>query len=238
MYKIITTSWDDGHPLDFRLAELLDKYSLKATFYIPKLNVQNEVMDESHIAQLGKRYEIGGHTINHVNLTKLNSYNLQSEIKGCYSWLQEVTGKSPASFCPPFGAYNAVAVQHIHAAGFKVIRSTQLLSVKSTTPISHTTLQLFSHSAFTYAKHLSIRVKLMNLLLWLSSNGVSDLLKLTDYYLDHINANGGCFHLWGHSWEIEKFHLWEKLETVLQHLSELNEFTYVENGQLRDYTSL
>ena len=28
----ITTSWDDGHPLDFRVAELLAKYGLPGTF--------------------------------------------------------------------------------------------------------------------------------------------------------------------------------------------------------------
>jgi hypothetical protein len=28
----ITTSWDDGHPLDLRVAELLAKYGLKDTF--------------------------------------------------------------------------------------------------------------------------------------------------------------------------------------------------------------
>ena len=32
----ITTSWDDGHPLDLRVAELLTKYGLHGTFYIPK----------------------------------------------------------------------------------------------------------------------------------------------------------------------------------------------------------
>ncbi len=30
-----TTSWDDGSIYDMRLAELLLKYGLKATFYIP-----------------------------------------------------------------------------------------------------------------------------------------------------------------------------------------------------------
>ena len=41
--KIITTSWDDGHPLDFKLAELLNKYNLKGTFYIPRSNAEHRV---------------------------------------------------------------------------------------------------------------------------------------------------------------------------------------------------
>ena len=31
----ITTSWDDGHPLDLRVAELLSEYHLQGTFYVP-----------------------------------------------------------------------------------------------------------------------------------------------------------------------------------------------------------
>jgi len=60
--KLITTSWDDGHPKDFKIAELLDKYNLQATFYIPKENAEHEVMKEERILELSKKYEIGGHT--------------------------------------------------------------------------------------------------------------------------------------------------------------------------------
>ena len=31
---IVTTSWDDGHKLDLKLAALLKKYNIKGTFYI------------------------------------------------------------------------------------------------------------------------------------------------------------------------------------------------------------
>ncbi len=34
MKKIVTTSWDDGHKLDLKLAHLLQKYNMPATFYV------------------------------------------------------------------------------------------------------------------------------------------------------------------------------------------------------------
>ena len=46
---IVTTSWDDGHPLDFKIASLLEEYNLKGTFYIPKANCENLVMEEEEI---------------------------------------------------------------------------------------------------------------------------------------------------------------------------------------------
>ena len=34
----ITTSWDDGHPMDLRVAELLTRSGLPGTFYVPPSN--------------------------------------------------------------------------------------------------------------------------------------------------------------------------------------------------------
>jgi peptidoglycan/xylan/chitin deacetylase (PgdA/CDA1 family) len=39
---VVTTSWDDGHPLDLKLAELLKKYDVPATLYMPMDNPERE----------------------------------------------------------------------------------------------------------------------------------------------------------------------------------------------------
>jgi peptidoglycan/xylan/chitin deacetylase (PgdA/CDA1 family) len=65
---IITTSWDDGHPLDYKLVALLEKYDIKATFYIPLANVENNVMERSQMKDISNYHEIGGHTVNHIYL--------------------------------------------------------------------------------------------------------------------------------------------------------------------------
>jgi len=56
---IVTTSWDDGHKFDIRLAKLLDKYGLKGTFYITK-NFQGRLSKEE-IKSISKNHEIGAH---------------------------------------------------------------------------------------------------------------------------------------------------------------------------------
>jgi peptidoglycan/xylan/chitin deacetylase (PgdA/CDA1 family) len=35
---MVTTTWDDSHILDFKLAKLLKKYGIKGTFYISPKN--------------------------------------------------------------------------------------------------------------------------------------------------------------------------------------------------------
>ena len=54
-----TTSWDDGYKSDVRIAELLKKYILTGTFYIPTCCHLND----EQIISLSKNFEIGGHTI-------------------------------------------------------------------------------------------------------------------------------------------------------------------------------
>jgi peptidoglycan-N-acetylglucosamine deacetylase len=51
----LTTSWDDGHPFDLRVADLPKKYRLRGTFYVP-MKSQNETMN---VLQLRKRRGVG-----------------------------------------------------------------------------------------------------------------------------------------------------------------------------------
>jgi hypothetical protein len=234
--RYITTSWDDGHPADRRLSELLAKYDLKATFYIPRSNEEHPVMEEGEIVDLSRDFEIGGHTLHHVNLERLPLSEAIAEVRGCFDWLKSLLGKDPVSFCPPFGAYGERSINAIYLAGFRTIRTTELLSTKVAGNLLHTTLQAFPHSGLTYFKHLLLRRRLSRFEDWRRSGCSSNLLQLLDHYLEDIQIYGGCFHLWGHSWEIEENNLWDKVEQVFQKISHLPGFTYVENKELATTT--
>jgi len=45
-------------------------------------------------------------------------------------------------------------------------------------------------------------------------------------------ADGGVFHIWGHSWEIEKYKMWDELKNVLEYISKHNGVDYLTNGQI------
>lgn len=233
--KLITTSWDDGYPQDLRLAALLDKYNLPGTFYIPKTNSEHVVMEENTMVELSRKFEIGGHTLNHVRLySNLKAGFLDAEITGCFNWLKGLLGYEPVSFCFPGGVVNKAAIQSAYQAGFKVLRTTELLSTSltSTDDLFPTTLQVYGHQRPAYVKNLIKRQQYKSLVSWLSTFGTTDLFKLIDFKLDRIAKNDGCFHLWGHSWEIEKYDLWNKLEMIFKRISGMNEFKYVFNKDL------
>lgn len=232
--KLITTSWDDGHPLDYRMAELLNKYNLAATFYIPRHNSERQVMSGSQIAGLAKQYEIGGHTLNHVRLHQQNRNIIKNEVAGSFNWLKDLLGHDPESFCFPGGIYNKPAIAAVFKSGYKLARTTELLCTKFSPAetIVSTTLQAYEHSGFTYCKHLLKRARWTNLIKWLTLNSSNNLVKLSEKYLNEVVKKDGCFHLWGHSWEIEENKLWKKLEEIFKALSNRPDFKYIENKHL------
>jgi hypothetical protein len=57
-----------------------------------------------------------------------------------------------------------------------------------------------------------------------------DLLAMAVF--DRVLQTGGIFHLWGHSWEIEKFADWPRLVRVLDYIGRRPGVSYVDNAGL------
>ena len=124
----ITTSWDDGHPLDFRVADLLAKHGLRGTFYVPRSS-EYGTMTAAQVHELSRAFEIGAHTVNHVDLTRVSEKAAWQEIVGSRSWVEDQTGRSCPMFCPPRGRYLPQHLRLVRSAGFRGVRSVELLSV-------------------------------------------------------------------------------------------------------------
>ena len=99
---IVTTSWDDGHILDIRVAKLLKKYRLEGTFYISpkdKEILQTNRLSNEQIVFLANDFEIGAHTMTHPLLTKTEDMVAKKEIIDSKNYLEKIIGKSVKSFC-------------------------------------------------------------------------------------------------------------------------------------------
>ena len=124
---IITTSWDDGHKSDLRLAKLLDKYDLKATFYIPKTCELRFLTDEE-VKKLDKNHEIGAHDFNHDHLTQLDLEELKNQISGAREYLESLLGKKIKMFSYPRGEYNKQVRDVVEGSGFLGARTVKEFS--------------------------------------------------------------------------------------------------------------
>lgn len=242
-----TCSFDDGDVNDLRLAELLQKYNLKGTFYIPRTcDLVTKILTDEQIRQLSGVAEIGGHTISHQVLTHITDERAEQEIVDCKSWLEDVTGKEVPAFCPPTGRFSKQHILFQKKAGFRVMRTVEMLSY-SLKKIEHTndfvilptTSQVYNHTKMAYLKNAAKRFKFGRYSLFgklynpdwevMSNNYIS--------YLNEIAEAGNAayfFHLWGHSWEIEKYSLWNGLEKLFRRLSEMESIVACDNTTLSE----
>ena len=234
--KVITTSWDDGHPCDWKVANLLAKYGLKGTFYVPRNNTEREVIPIQDVKELAQGFEIGGHSLNHVLLHRINEEKAAAEIRGSQEWLSDLLGITPKAFCYPRGRFTGGIQKLVRDAGFHYARTVQLMRTDLPDAFAApTTLQLFEHSRPGYLRNFLRRRDLRTVFRYgVLLRARTDLGFLTDHFLDQIDAGGGTFHLWGHSWEIEQYGLWVILDTILGKLAARKNFRFVFNSELTD----
>jgi len=237
----ITTSWDDGHPSDQWLADLLDRHGVPATFYVPRTDAMHgkPTLDPPALRRLAERFELGGHTLTHVELTTLDRGGAMAETAGCRAWLEDVTGGPVSVFCPPCGRF---AEQHramIGEAGFRGFRTVELMSTdpprrrRAELPAElPTTLQAFPHGPGAPLRNIVKRRRPGNLWRWLRTGG-RGWVERVPALLDRVVARGGVFHLWGHSWELDEQRQWEALARALAAIaSRADRARLVTNGQL------
>ncbi len=218
MPPLFTTSWDDGHPLDFRVADMLRRHGLTGTFYIPR-TAPTGVMSEAEIRQLSQSFEIGAHTLNHVFLTQTPTLQARQEISDSRLWVQSLTGQACIMFCPPAGKFSSAHVRMIRDAGFVGLRSVEMLSLSP--PRLHrgllimpTTLQAHPHKPLSLLKNFAKRFSIQNLWRYILHGNASDWPSAAASLLNLTARHGGVFHLWGHSWELEQANQWSRLDQV------------------------
>jgi peptidoglycan-N-acetylglucosamine deacetylase len=232
-----TTSWDDGTIHDLRLAELLTKYDLPATFYIAQKH-QYGSLSEEDIAELGRYFEIGAHTLNHIVLSSANKQLVSDEIQGSKSWIEQVTGSPCQMFCFPRGKFHKQQLDVVKNAGFTGARTVELMSLESPTFIAGmrlmaTTVQCFPHTYSDYLRNIISRRKLKNVRTYLQVATLKSWTSQARFLLSRAHRYGGLFHLWGHAWEIEQQGLWCQLEEVCRAAAAYRPYgTYATNGEL------
>ena len=133
-YIIITV--DDGYIDNLTLMlPLLKKYQLKAVVYVVTGEEYNrwdvdgpnnsekrvELMGKSDIKELSESglVEIGGHTLSHPRLPKINLAKQQHEVVTNKHQLEEIIGNKLTSFAYPYGDLDENVKQVVKDAGYK-----------------------------------------------------------------------------------------------------------------------
>jgi len=230
---LVTTSWDDGHVLDMRVAELLKTYGIRGTFYIAPHNHELKEVDrlsDEQIKTLAQEFEIGAHTMTHRSLIHLKEKEALFEIGKSQQYLESLLSKKVTSFCYPRGAYRKEHVTMVKDVGFTLARTVKRF-VTRPEPTSvletHTSVHTYNHWSDVWGVFLLARG---NLRTFFSLYRKWD--KIAVALFDRVLEQGGVFHLWGHSWELRDRNDWERLEAVLQYIAGKEGVQYVDNKEI------
>lgn len=199
MYKPnIITSWDDGSIYDLKIAILLKKYNLQGTFFIPS----NCELSDAQIKELSRDFELGGHTVTHpTDLKKLSGELLSNELEFNKELLEDISNKEVDYFCYPRGRYNEDTIEALKKAGFKRARTTLVGYIDKQEDLFRIKTSI----------HVYPDRKEYHRISWVEV--------ANELWEKALNTENSQFHIWGHSWEIEKLGLWKELDLLFKKIT-------------------
>ena len=99
----IALTFDDGpHPTQtLKILEILERYHVKATFFMVGVNVVNYPDVARAVLRAG--HEVGNHTYSHYHIKELGTGALEAELGKCEDALEELCEYRPHLLRPPEG---------------------------------------------------------------------------------------------------------------------------------------
>jgi len=216
--RIFLTSWDDGRIEDLELADLLLEYRIPAVFYIP---IECDLLSYQirRLAGLDKScplckfrrelFDIGAHTVTHPeDLKKLSDKEAFEEIYESKVRLEKILGRPVKRFAYPGGRYDERIKELVRKAGFTEARTTQSGSIEFPKDLLAIKPTAHVHPEKMYENDLTWK-------------------EFAEKKLEEVIEKGGRFELWGHSYELYKYNMWEFLQDFLAYMDdELKRINY------------
>ncbi len=232
--RIVTTSWDDGDPADLKVASLLGARGLPGTFFIPMTGYRGRptLLPADLRSLAAEGFEIGAHGVSHRTLYGLPQSEIEHEVRGSKGALEGILGSEVPMFCYPRGKYDQRVSEQLKAAGFRGARTTRMLSIETDFARFEmpTSLQVYPHTDWTYIKNIAKARKAGRLFGYLSRfRGTENWVALGKILFDRVMEDGGIWHLYGHSWEIEELGLWTGLAELLDYVRGREGIQYATN---------
>lgn len=199
--KTISISFDAawGNEDTEQLIEILEKYNVKATFFVVGEWVDKYPESVKQLSDAG--HEVMNHSDNHPHMTKLSQEDMRKQLTTCNEKIEAITGVKPILFRAPYGDYNNEVIKTIRDCGCYTIQwdvdsldwkdlSASEITKRVTEKVKPGSIVLF-HNA---AKHTP--EALPHILEKLTSDGyniipISQLIYADNYTID----NNGMQHL-------------------------------------------
>ncbi|CAK7083668.1 polysaccharide deacetylase family sporulation protein PdaB [Tissierella sp. P1] len=111
-------AWGNEYTND--ILDTLDKYKVKSTFFLVGFWADKYPEDVKEIAKRG--HDVGNHSTTHPNMPQLSPEKMAEELNTTGQKIEELIGKKPTLFRPPFGDYNDNLIRTCRENGYYVIQ--------------------------------------------------------------------------------------------------------------------
>lgn len=186
--KYVALTFDDGPSKEVtpRILDTLAQHGAKATFFM--IGNQAKMLPEIAQQVAAAGHEIGNHTMDHADLSKLDPGSIRKKIGDAADSIEHATGIQPYLVRPPYGAYNDAVLNDAANQGDSLILwsvdSLDWQSRNADAVINEIQKEITSGAIILmHDIHPSTADALPRLLDWLESQGyqfvtVSQLLKM------------------------------------------------------------
>lgn len=106
----IALTFDDGpHPKQtYKILDILEKYDIKATFFVVGVNAENYPEPLKEIVKRG--HEIGNHTYSHKYVKGKDAKTVSADLDRCRDVIFSICGVKPTVFRAPGGLMDEISV--------------------------------------------------------------------------------------------------------------------------------
>lgn len=117
----VSLTFDDGPDPNYtpEVLDILDRYDVKATFFVIGSNVRlhPEILED--IRERG--HVVAHHSVTHPQLDKVSPAKLEEEITLGTKLIEDVLDEKPTCLRPPYGARNSRVDERVRANGMEVL---------------------------------------------------------------------------------------------------------------------
>ena len=222
--KAVTFSYDDGVTQDQRLIDLFDRYGLKATFNLNSgllgtagsliradKTVAHVKPRACEVREIYRGHEIAGHTLTHPSLVGLDEEEIVRQVEEDRQALSELAGYEVVgmAYCGGGVNYDARVAEIIRRrTGMKYCRTTQ-------------TDESFAPQSDLYVFRPTV---------W---HGDWDrLFALGERFLAAESGRPAVLYVWGHAYEFDIDHTWERFEEFCRLISGKPDVFYGTNREV------
>lgn len=227
--KAVTFSYDDGVPQDKRLAEIFNKYGMKATFNFNSMAIRKQSYTKEQVKEyfLSHGHEIAVHGANHRANGNLRAINGIRDVLDCRLELEELCGQIIRGMAYPdtgitqmgnFITYNQIKnyLQELDIAYSRTLGGDN----------NSFKLPEDFHAWMPTAHHNNPKI----------FEFIEEFLNLDiSEKAYHARRIPRLFYIWGHSYEFDNNNNWELIEEICQRFASSDEIWYATNIEIYDY---